>query len=125
MFEVEELDKTELTYALGTIENSLDIYVDYVASKLNELIAAHNELAKYLEKITDKLWKKKERTEVTDKMSYKGRKIRPFNRDSSRRHAQAAMSSSDYVRLYLDNVIDKVDELVYAVNEIFEKLEKI
>ena len=41
-------------------------------------------------------------------MSYKGRKISPFNRDSSRRHAQAAMSSADYIRLYLDTVIDKI-----------------
>ncbi len=63
--------------------------------------------------------------EVTDKMSYKSRKIRPFNRDNSRRHAQAAMNSSDYIRLYLDNVIDKIDELVDAVNEIFEKLDEI
>ena len=57
-------------------------------------------------------------------MSYKKRKIRPFNRDSSRRLAQAAQSSSDYIRLYLDNVINKIDELVDAVNEIFERLDE-
>ena len=55
MFEVEELNITDLTNFTASGRNSLDIYVDFVANKLNELIAAHNELAKYLEEITDKL----------------------------------------------------------------------
>ena len=59
MFEIEELDKTELTNALAMTNNSLDIYVDYVASKLNELIVAHNELAKYMEKMIINLEKEK------------------------------------------------------------------
>ena len=105
MFEVEELDITDLASLTASGRDSADIYVEFIADKLDELIAAHNEMAKYLDKITNKLWKYKERTEVPDKMSYKKRKIRPFNRDSSRRHAQATMSSTDCIRLYLGNVI--------------------
>lgn len=56
MFEVEELDTTGISgYAAGSGRDSVDIYVEFIANKLDELIAAHNEMAKYLEKIANKL----------------------------------------------------------------------
>ncbi len=50
MFEVEELDTKDLTSFTASGRDSVDIHVEFIADKLDELIAAHNELAKYLEK---------------------------------------------------------------------------
>ena len=55
MFEVEELDITDLASLTASGRDSADIYVEFIADKLDELIAAHNEMAKYLDKITNKL----------------------------------------------------------------------
>ena len=55
MFEVEELDIKDLASFTASGRDSVDIHVKFIADKLDELIAAHNEMARYLEKITNKL----------------------------------------------------------------------
>lgn len=53
------------------------------------------------------------------------KRLRAFPRSQARRHAQASMSSDDYLRMYVDQIIDKIDEVIDAVNEIYEELEKL
>jgi len=51
MREIDELDKAYLTYCAGTTGDETGIYVDYIASKVNEIIKVVNALIEFVEEI--------------------------------------------------------------------------
>jgi len=55
MRELDELNKADLVYYAGTTGDEVGIYVDFIASKVNELVEVVNELVKAVEDIEDKM----------------------------------------------------------------------
>jgi len=51
MRELDKLDKADLVYYAGTTGDETGIYVDFIASKVNELVDTVNDLIKAVEAI--------------------------------------------------------------------------
>jgi len=55
MREIDELNKGDLVYYAGTTGDQVGIYVDFIASKVNELVEVVNEIVKAVEDIEDSM----------------------------------------------------------------------
>ena len=53
MREIDELNKADLEYFAGTTGDQTGIYVDFIASKVNEIVEVVNALVKAVEAIED------------------------------------------------------------------------
>jgi len=53
MREIDELNKGDLEYYAGTTGDQTGIYVDFIASKVNEIVGVINALVKAVEAIED------------------------------------------------------------------------
>jgi len=59
MREIDELNKADLEYYAGTTGDQVGIYVDFIASKVNELVEVVNEMVKAIEAIEDSMKRNK------------------------------------------------------------------
>lgn len=55
MREIDELNKGDLEYYAGTTGDQTGIYVDFIASKVNELVGVVNEMVRAIEAIEDSM----------------------------------------------------------------------
>ncbi len=55
MREIDELNKGDLEYYAGTTGDQTGIYVDFIASKVNELVDVVNEMVRAIEAIEDSI----------------------------------------------------------------------